>query len=70
MPLPVSMIREGRCYAVVVNRVRHVLKIEKGAVTYTEKFTTAESGQSGTSCTKDYSLERFAREAEREVPYN
>lgn len=55
----------GRCYETAIGRVRRVVKVEDGKVTFEENSTT-ESG--GASSAETIAIDRFARDAIREVP--
>ncbi len=56
----------GRCYEIALGRVRRVVKVEDGKVTFEEKSTTESGGPS--SAETMAGIDRFARDAIREVP--
>lgn len=56
----------GRCYETALGRVRRVVKVEGGNVTFEENSTTESGRASNTETT--VAIDRFARDAIREVP--
>lgn len=56
----------GRCYETAIGRVRLVVKVENGNVTFAESSTTESGGFSSAETVAG--IDRFARDAIREVP--
>jgi hypothetical protein len=61
-----DQIVEGRCYETQIGRVRRVVKVENGKVTF-EENSTAEFADSSSGKTI-VATDRFAQDAVREVP--
>jgi hypothetical protein len=66
MSISVGEIVVGSCFATATNRVRRVVKVENGKVTYEERSKTESGGLSQSRTT--IGDEKFARQAVRKVP--
>jgi hypothetical protein len=66
MAVAPTMVQAGRCYETALGQVRRVLKVENGNVAYQEQNKTDTGGVSRQQTS--LSLERFARDIQREVP--
>jgi len=68
MGVPVESVAVGKCYVTEIGQVRRVLEIKNAIVKYESRGKTAHGGSWGAPIA--ISILRFARDVEREVPYD